>query len=240
MFLERALGTIMRVLDGIAANPRYGKHVAILFDSDRQYYRYISHFYPDKGEFASSAGIFIDSGRGHFALPQEDIHTTERVVAHELCHACVAHLPIPAWLNEGIAQVVEDAMRGFPLFMRDDRIAEYRERHRAFWGEKEIQQFWSGESFARPDEGQELSYHLARLAVGALSHDYATFKRFVLSAQQRDAGDAALSDVFGGNLEHFMEQFIGPGPWAPDPYTWPDREGKQTARGLPRARMWEA
>jgi hypothetical protein len=52
---------------------------------------------PEQEAFASSAGISIDSGRGYFALPQEDIHATERVVAHDLCHACVAHLPIPLW-----------------------------------------------------------------------------------------------------------------------------------------------
>jgi hypothetical protein len=128
-------------------------------------------------------------------------------------------------LNEGIAQIVEDAMRQVPLVTRDDRIAEYMDRHRAFRGDEEIQEFWSGESFSRPNEGQELSYHLARLAVGALSHDCRLFKRFVLSAQQSDAGDAALSDVFGGNLGHFMEQFLGAGQWAPEPDTWPDESG---------------
>ena len=220
MFLERALSTIMDCLNGIAANPFYGKHVVILFDSDDRYYEYTSHFYPEQGEFATSGGMFIDRGRGHFVLPRREIREAERVVAHELCHACVAHLPIPAWLNEGIAQIVEDAMDASPFFVRENRITEYMERHRGFWGEEEIQQFWSGESFGRPDDGQELSYHLARLAVGALSHDYVSFRRFVLSANEKDAGDAALKEVFGGSLEDLIERFLGAGNWAPNPEKW--------------------
>jgi hypothetical protein len=41
--------------------------------------------------------------------------------------------------------------------------------HLQFWGESEIQQFWSGESFHRPDDGQMLSYDLARILVGNLA-----------------------------------------------------------------------
>jgi hypothetical protein len=38
-------------------------------------------------------------------------------------------------------------------------------RHQKFWGPVEIQQFWSGKSFRRPDEGNELCYDLARIIV---------------------------------------------------------------------------
>jgi hypothetical protein len=216
-FLENALCTIMQTLDGIAAPGRYGKHVVILFDKDKDFFRYISDYYPEEGQFASPAGIFLSRGLGHFVLPHADIQAAERVVAHELCHACVAHLPIPLWLNEGIAQTMEDVVLRRHHFTTDEWIMD---RHCAFWGEEEIQQFWSGESFHRPDEGQELSYHLARLAMGALSHDYAAFKRFVLSANRKDAGEAAVEEVYGGSLGDLMEQFLGSGNWEPAPEKW--------------------
>lgn len=228
LFLEKALCSIMKLLDGIAAGPHYGKHVVVLFDSDRKFHKYIADFYPEEGQFMSAAGVFLDRGLGHFVLPQVDIGTTEHVVAHELCHACVAHLPIPLWLDEGIAEIMEDAIRGYDHFVADDWIME---RHHAFWNAEEIQQFWSGESFSRPDEGSELSYHLARILVGALSHDYASFRRFVLSANRKDSGESAVQEVYGGSLAHLVEQCLGSGNWEPHPEQWPEDDDLKPAPG---------
>ena len=52
--------------------------------------------------------------------------------------------------------------------MDDARFGE----HARFWGPVEIQEFWSGEAFARPDEGQSLSYELARFSVRSLAGDF--------------------------------------------------------------------
>ena len=153
--------------------------------------------------------------------PTRGVAEAEATVAHELTHACLDHLPIPSWLNEGITETTEHVITQHnPL----GAVSEMMDRHQRFWGEEEIQQFWSGDSFLRPDEGCELSYHLARLAVGAVSHDYDTFKEFVLPANYRDGGEAAAQEVFGGSLGGFMEQFLGPGNWAPTPETWPDSD----------------
>jgi len=94
--------------------------------------------------------------------------------------------------------------------------------HQAFWGEKEIQQFWSGESFHRPDEDQELSYHLAQFAVNSLSQDYEAFVRFVNAANFSDAGESAAYNIYAGSLGNLIARFFGEGEWSPRPETWPE------------------
>ena len=45
----------------------------------------------------------------HMYVDEKDTNTKVRhVTCHELTHACSAHLKLPAWLNEGIAQVTVD------------------------------------------------------------------------------------------------------------------------------------
>ena len=221
-YLEDKLINILTSLTDIASDEGYGKHVVIVFDSKDQYYSYISYFYPEEGEFSGSAGIYLNRGYGHFALTSTSIDMNEIVVAHELTHACLDHLPLPLWLNEGITQIMEDKISRSGRFVADSEIMD---QHRKFWGNEEIQQFWSGRSFYRPDEGNELSYHLARLVVGAISHNYDAFKEFVISANYHDGGEAAAQEVFGGSLGSVMEQFLGPGTWAPTPGNWSDTDG---------------
>jgi hypothetical protein len=102
-------------------------------------------------------------------------------------------------------------------------------RHKAFWGTKEIQEFWSGEAFHRPDEGQELSYHLAQFAVKSLSHDYAVFSRFVNKANYDDGGESAAIEIFGGGLEGLITQFFGEGDWVPKPQEWSLKDSNKSS-----------
>jgi hypothetical protein len=186
----------------------------MMFDSQDYYYLYISHFYPETGEFALSGGIFINQGYGHFALPYQDLHESESAAAHELTHACLSHLPLPLWLNEGIAKTMEHAITNSdPLHITHEVL----EQHKIFWKSDNIQQFWSGASFFRPDEGNKLSYHLARLAVKSISHDYERFKQFVLTAHARDAGENAAETCLGGSLGGLISQLLGEGEWTPAP-----------------------
>jgi hypothetical protein len=106
--------------------------------------------------------------------------------------------------------------------LRVDR--ELLVKHKRFWGESEIQEFWSGKSFRRADEGNHLSYSLASLAVQSLGHNFSRFRDFVLQAHYRDSGEAAAQHVFGGSLGDLIEQFFGTGNWTPAPETW----GKKT------------
>ncbi len=220
-FLERALKTITADLENIASDDGYGKHVVLIFNEQQPYYDYISHFYPDEGEFILSSGVFLNSGYGHFAFPFLEMDEAEATSAHELAHACLRHLPIPLWLNEGFAVTMEDEICGSqPLTMDRDRMLE----HQRFWNEETIQEFWSGESFNRTDEGSILSYELARYCLRALSHDHADIAAFANAATYEDAGEQAAIDVYGGSLGGLIHQFFGDGDWSPLPKSWAGSE----------------
>jgi hypothetical protein len=136
----------------------------------------------------------------------------------------VRHLPIPAWLNEGLAQNTEVAL--IPR-LRDPRNALYSPRemaakHLAFWNADTMQEYWAGKSFTRPDDGQMLSYELARHMTSMLSKDYDTFRRFVNAAHGDDSGYAAATEHLDVALEEVAAAVTGASPWAPDPKCWKD------------------
>jgi hypothetical protein len=135
-------------------------------------------------------------------------------VVHELTHCLVRHLPIPAWLNEGLAVNTEH------------RFVTPRPRYRAnelqylfarFWTPSTIQEFWSGKSFLRPDDGQPLSYELARLLVHLLDKDYDVLARFCATASHEDGGEGAAMSVMGASLEEIAAVVLGSGAWKPQP-----------------------
>jgi hypothetical protein len=239
-YIQRTRRRILRVLDGIAQVAPWGKDLLIVFDDQESYYRYVSYYYPEAGEFALSGGMHIDAGCSHFVTRKADLSAIEPVIAHEMTHGCVAHLPLPLWLNEGIAVNTERriAAAGAPLYTPQ----EMRDKHLSFWGEREIQQFWSGKSFDRTDDGNLLSYDLARIIVEQLAKDWKSFKRFVLAADRADAGACAASVAFGidlGALACALLEQGGSPAWTPDPNAWRTNEpqrlessvGTNSARG---------
>ena len=171
------------------------------------------------------------------------IKTLQRVVrildgvAHvpELTHACLSHLPVSAWLNEGIA--VNTERRLCPPRSAVSTPQQMHARHCAFWGPAEVQQFWSGKSFLRTDEGNELSYDLARIIVSQFGADWDRFRPFVLSANIEDGGDSAATQHLGIPLGEVVCALLEQAPspeWAPDPAAWsgaPER-GAFSGRGL--------
>ena len=188
-YMTRTLKRITNVLDGMADVSPWDLDILIVFESEEQYYDYVSYYYSDEGEFAFSSGMFISEGCSHFVTVQSDLRAAERIIAHEMTHACLSHLPIPLWLNEGLAVNTEQRLTGRPPCIYSP--LEMREKHVAFWGVKEIQEFWSGESFSRTDDGNMLSYDLARILVEQFSKDWSRFKEFVLAANWQDAGAEA-------------------------------------------------
>ncbi|MEM7390866.1 MAG: hypothetical protein AAF492_00850 [Verrucomicrobiota bacterium] len=210
--LERTHKRILDALHDIASDEGFGKYVVLIFDDIDIYYSYMAHFYPEEGEFGISSGIYLNTGYGHFAFPHQDLLYAGSITAHEMTHALVSHLPIPAWLNEGMAVNIENMItRSAPLGM--DR--ELFEKHQNFWGEDEIQEFWTGASFHRPDEGQELSYHLAQLMVNSISHDYGSFIAFANLSDFRDGGESAAHEIYGKSLGRLIANILGEGSWAP-------------------------
>ena len=222
-FINRTGQRVLRVLEGIAQAPAWGHDILIVFDDAEGYYRYVSHYYPEAGEFAASSGMHIDAGCGHFVTVKADLRAIEPIIAHEMTHACLGHLPIPAWLNEGLAVNTEHRLSplpGAPLHTPQQMHAQ----HLAFWGAAEIQQFWSGKSFLRNDEGNLLSYELARILVEQLSADWPRFRAFACAAQLDDGGAAAAAEhlqldlgALAGALLEQREPFTD---WSPQPALW--------------------
>lgn len=197
-YMERTLNRVVRVLDGIAQAPAEGADIQIVLQTEEQYYRYISHFYPDEGEYAFSSGIFISQGCPHFVTVLNDRSSVEPVIAHEMTHACLAHLPLPLWLDEGLAVNTERRVAHVQpgLFTPHELHA----MHVSFWGAAEIQEFWSGQSFARTDDGNMLSYDLARILVEQFSFEWEKFAAFVRAANHTDGGAAAAQAHLGVSL----------------------------------------
>ena len=210
---EYACQTILRTLDGVARDEGYGKHVVLWFSDMKTYYDYLADFYPEEGEFALSGGVCLNEGYRHMALCQVDDQLPIRTVAHELNHVLLSHLPLPMWLNEGVTQVMEDIVVDASNFFVSPELAC---EHRNYWNEMTIQQFWDGNSFASPDEGQRLSYHLAQILVRNLMSDYPKqMLKFLASADQADAGNAALQKLCRITLGQRVKQFLGAGDWEP-------------------------
>ena len=106
-FLEFSLKKILATLHGITSDDGYGKYIVIIFDDIDNYYSYLSYYYPEDGEYGLSSGIYLNKGYGHFAFPFQELSYAESIAAHEMTHALLAHLPIPAWLNEGMAVSID-------------------------------------------------------------------------------------------------------------------------------------
>lgn len=220
-FMGKTLQRIVRLLDGVAHVPEWGKDILVVFDDDDAYYSYVAHYYPEQGEFAGSSGMYVNAGCAHFVTVKSDLRAIEPVIAHELTHGCVAHLPLPAWLNEGIAVNMEHRLSpsGQPMFTPQ----QMHDQHLRFWGDEEIQEFWSGQSFLRNDDGCMLSYDLARIIVAQMSSDWPTFQSFVLAADLRDGGAAAAREHLGVELGAYASALLERTPsstWAPKPALW--------------------
>ncbi|MDR2016401.1 MAG: hypothetical protein LBP90_02165 [Burkholderiales bacterium] len=202
-YMERTLKRISGILNGLAEIPVDGKDVLIKFDDQDAYYRYVFHYHPESGEFAHSSGMHINTGCSHFVMVKDDLSVIEPIIVHEMTHACLSHLYLlPLWINEGLAVNVERrlARQGVPL----STPQQMQEKHMRFWGDAEIQEFWSGKSFYRPGDASELSYDLARILVEQLARDWDQFRPFVLAADWRDGGASAAREILGISLGEWV------------------------------------
>lgn len=211
-FLEFSRNKILQTLEGIASDDGYGKHVVFIAADQETYYDYILMFYPDEAKVGLSSGVYLNDGYGHFVFPSHEINYTEPVAVHELTHACLSHLPIPNWLNEGLAVSMEDVVLTRHYFEINKEIVS---KHQQYWDQKNIQSFWKGKSFSNTDEGQELSYHLAQLLVQNISRDYEQFVGFSNHAHHKDAGQEASQKHLNICLGDLLTGLLGEGDWSP-------------------------
>lgn len=208
---------IERVLQGVAAFPPGERSIVLVLDDEDAYYRYVAHYYPEEGEFGFSGGMFLGGPCPHFVVRRDDLKAIEPVVAHEMTHSALAHLHLPRWLDEGLAVNTERRLAGSTP--NQHTAQQLHGKHVAFWTPATIQEFWSGESFFRTDDGQMLSYELARVLVQEFSRDWAPFAAFVRDADADDAGHAAALEHLGVDLGAAVCALFDKDPdagWAPE------------------------
>jgi hypothetical protein len=209
-YAEFVVETIRGCLGKAAWSGYHGKHVLLFFSDPDDYYAYVSYYHRE-GTHILSGGVFIRRGYAHIALPYTNTLSAQGVLVHELTHNLLCHLPIPLWLNEGLAVVIEGLVvrRGFSL------SRELVERHRNHWNEANIQTFWAGKTFDMPGDDSELSYGLGEILVRLLSEKGADFVEFVKAADWRDGRQDAAINFLDQGLEEFLGGFLGPGNWRP-------------------------
>ncbi len=218
-FVKRSRERVLQLLDGLGETPPWGFEILIVFDEADDYYRYTSGYLGEGGEYGLSSGMHINAGCSHFVTTRAELQSVEPVVVHELTHACLAHLPIPAWLNEGLAVSCERRLCP-PPGLREPPLS----RHQAYWTPERLQDFWCGRSFLATDEGQELSYALATLLVHGLAADgWPRFRAFALQAHADDAGERAAQEQLGIALGAALASLLDLGDavaCAPQPGRW--------------------
>src|SRR5712691_9689764 len=62
-----------------------------------------------------------------------------------------------------------------PFTIERDQPVRTHEKHKAFWNESTIQEFWSGKSWLRPDEANTLNYDMAKYFVVLAAQDFDAF-----------------------------------------------------------------
>ena len=203
-------------LGNLAATGGGARNVLLLFSDLDDYDHYIAYFFRGT-HIPQTGGIYLNTGYRHIALPDHGPTAAAMTIVHELCHNCIHHLPVPGWLNEGVAVTLERKIsREIITDLRGGIMdADLAQRHHAFWSEENIQEFWAGTTFYMKDEAQALSYSLAEVLVHKLSGDHRLFLDFLASAHYDDAGQTAALDVLGINLGDVVGDFLGPGEWRP-------------------------
>ncbi|MBB5019947.1 hypothetical protein HNQ59_003255 [Chitinivorax tropicus] len=216
-YIEQTRRRLFGLLESIARPDSPGKVLMVVFDDADQYYRYVCQYYPDKGKFALSSGMYIYHGCGHFVTTKADLAMIEPIIVHEMAHSVLSYLPLPVWLNEGIAVSSERRLAGVSA-----PKADLREQHRQIWNDQTIQQFWSGDAFMA-SELSLLAYDLAQTVVEQLARDWHGFRRFVAAAHRDNAGQIAAADILGIDLGRFVALIMTKDEdtdWSPQPHRW--------------------
>jgi hypothetical protein len=215
-YMEGALKQVLDTLPNVAAAEDNWQPILIVFADQQRYYDYVSHAYPEHGEYGLSGGMFLSVGPGHFVTFLDELHGMEKVIAHEMTHACLAHLDIPLWLNEGLAVNTEYRITG-PTPAEAGPL-EMHAKHLAFWNPELIQEFWNGLAFQRSDEGMMLAYNLATILVRNMAQDWKSFAEFANAASREDAGDRAARQYLHLDLGACVAAMFdaqSPADWAP-------------------------
>lgn len=207
VFMNRAKRRVQDVLQNMACVREQSRNVLIICRDDEDYYGYVSNFYAqDDVEIARSGGMFLNHGCPHFVTMDADLSFMEIVIVHELAHNYLAHLPLPLWLNEGLAVNVERRLVNY--IPQEFTPREMFEQHQAHWDVHTIQDFWSGVSF-KQQETMHLSYDLAAQMVAMFAKNWEALKLFVQQVSYEDAGAEAARANLGLCLGDFVSGMLG-------------------------------
>lgn len=212
---EKTYETMTTQLPDLAAKCGAGHFVCLVADTQDRYYDYLSRFYPP-GEYGSSGGVCLREGYRHFVVNHSEPDAQQFVMVHELTHELLFARGMPGWLEEGLTQLTEESILGY-AYSDLELTREEADRHRRFWSEHGLREYWTGESFHWPDEGQRLSYMLSQVIVrNMLSQDRKKFLEFARRASSWDFGEHACRSVYDMSLRDWAAQFLGPGDWHVD------------------------
>ncbi len=201
---DRAAAVVCGALRPITGNAGMAPVGVVAIQRRKDYYSFISSFYADDGEFATSGGIYHRRQGWSWPLIVLPVEGSKRalgaVVAHELTHHVLAGLDMPLWAEEGLTQMMEERVTGVSSLHVD---LHTRERHEEHWDDEAISRFWSGEAFHFPHgEEQELAYNLAQIVVrGLLTRNPEGFFAFARAAESADGGERAAREHLDVSLQ---------------------------------------
>ena len=206
---DGAIKVIEKALRPIRGDDPIPPFAVVALNSSDNYYSFISHFYPEEGEWGTSGGVYINDGADSFpiiALPTNLQWALEQTVAHELTHHSLRGAELPIWVEEGLTQMMEERVTGVSNF-RLDREMLSRQRDR--WLDGDLESYLSGASFSSAeDDTQELAYHLSQLVVrGLLSREPDRFFEFARACRKTSWNEAALEHI-GQTPEELIERAL--------------------------------
>ncbi|MEM7681831.1 MAG: hypothetical protein AAF288_07735 [Planctomycetota bacterium] len=195
-----------------------GGAVIVSFTNRDHYYRYVSAYTPE-GEQGESAGMMIGGVYPHIALwGRGETWQVYATVAHEMLHLAMHGVPLPLWLEEGLAQLFEADMETHYYEHGASRLDDIR-GCQAYWRERGLEAFWAGYAFYEAGDGQKYSYLLGELLVRGLVARYGrrkwfrrkeptAFERFVWACDEDDDGARAAREELGQTLEEIAGEFL--------------------------------
>jgi hypothetical protein len=189
----------------ITADPPMGYVIFIPHDRFTAQH-YLNYFGVDA---CSVAGVCFKPPGPHIVIHDMTRFELRLTLIHELNHAVLHRLSIPTWVHEGLSRYFETRI----LNVANMRYASEMDLSRnRFWREQGLEDFWNGSVF---HDGRSVhGYVLAqKVIVRLLKGDAESFKRFMLAAEAKDAGDAACRSVYGMGVLDLIRNLVGPGDW---------------------------
>lgn len=200
--IERALRRLG--CDGLGRGSQH--QILIVCSRLETFLDYTSDAYHEAHVGGVAQGVCIRTPPVHVVAWGTQFEELITTLVHELIHAALVDLELPAWIEEGLVTFVEEFATDRPSQLLSlDQI----ERFGDYWSLETIDHFFAGEEFRNPTDGFGLAYSMARMIVGRLIElDMNTFSRFIRQAEDKDAGAAACRALYHCELDELVPDFV--------------------------------